>query len=471
MKNVFKSILLFVTISLISSCVKEDYGIILPTDCVSPGLTANKTVANIYSVAINPLTPALPAPQIPNTPTYLANDIIEGYMISSDEGGNFYQSMYFQPLDGSKGFNVSAEVKNIYNKIEPGRKVFIKLKGLGFANPTSFGVGLILGAPPTDKYAVDRIQSYNVEQVIFPTCDVVNEDDIVHKVSLANVTNDIYLNTLVEIDNVQFTDLTAGGTYDADITNTFDDNTYITDNVNELALRTSRYATFAGYKTPKGNGKIRGVLTKYNSGYQIVIRTTRDVSMNNPRIISPSNPLGGTNLSFLGALNETFTSYAVDNTVFPEYINDKTIGNKYWKLKQYPAGTGNKYIEMSSFAGSGNPGTIAKSYFMVPVDFGLANSFTFKKEARYYYGDVLKVYYVKQQDFVRGFLNSGVFTDITSNFNITYPSTTNTSQNAFDSAGTYNIPSDLTGNGYFVFEYSGGGTVTTTMQIDDIVIQ
>jgi len=59
------------------------------------------------------------------------------------------------------------------------------------------------------------------------------------------------------------------------------------------------------------------------------------------------------------------------------------------------------------------------------------------------------------------------FVDITSSFNIKYPATSN---NSFSSAGTYVIPKDVTGTGFFVFEYSGGGTVTTTIQIDDILI-
>jgi len=467
MKNRIKLVVIASLTLMLTSCVKEHYDAPGITDCVNPGLVKTKEVAAIYPLGINPSgTPA-------NSPTYTADDIIEGYVISSDEGGNFYQSMYVQPTDGSKGFNISAEVKNIYTSIEPGRKVFLKLKGLGYANPTSFGIGLIFGAPPTDKYAVDRIPALNVNKFLIPSCDVISEDAIVHKnLTIAQLTNsnNMYLNTLVEINNVQFNDATAGGTYDTDRTDAFDSNTYITDGTNELAIRTSRYANFAGFNTPTGSGKIIGVLTKYGTGFQLILRTERDVKMGNPRIVSASHPLGGTNIVFGGSLLEDFTSYNVGDKTFPKYINDQTVGNRYWAVKQYPASTGNKYIEMSSYAGATTPGVVAKSYFMVPADFTAANTFTFKTEARYYYGPVLKVYYVKSQDFNNGFLNTSVFTDITSNFNIQYPAANNTSLNSFSSAGVYTIPSTLTGNGYFVFEYSGGGTVTTTMQIDDITI-
>jgi len=467
MKNKIKLVLITsLTIGLMSSCVKEEFAAPVSAGCVNPGLVKTKEVADIYPLGINPSgTPA-------DSPTYTDDDIIEGYVISSDEGGNFYQSMYIQPTDGSKGFNLSAEVKNIYNRIPPGRKVFLKLKGLGFANPTSFGIGLIFGDPPTDKYAVDRLAALRVNDHLIPSCDIVSEDAIVHKnLTIAQLTTGTtYLNTLVEIDNVQFNDATAGLTYDTNRADAFDSNTYITDGSKELAIRTSRYANFAGFNTPKGNGKVRGVLTKYGTGFQIILRTERDVKMDNPRVLSPSNPLGGTDLVFGGALTEDFSSYSVGDKVFPEYINDQTVGNRNWAIKQFPTGTGNKYIEMSSYAGASAPGVVAKSYFMVPADFTAASTFSFKKEARFYFGPVLKVYYVKSSDFTNGFLNASLFTDITSSFNITYPASNNTSENSFTSSGVYNIPSDLTGNGFFVFEYSGGGTVTTTMQIDDITI-
>ena len=76
---------------------------------------------------------------------------------------------------------------------------------------------------------------------------------------------------------------------------------------------------------------------------------------------------------------------------------------------------------------------------------------------------------MKEENFTTGHLDPSVFTDITSSFTISYPAT-GSSESSFNSSGVYSIPADLTGNGYFVFEYSGGGTVTTTMQIDDITI-
>ena len=467
MKRILKLTIIVSAIGLLSSCVSEYYKAPAPTECVKPNLTANKTVADIYAIAINPI--GLP---IPNTPTYTTTggivDYIEGYVISSDEGGNFFKSMYVQPLDKSKGFNISLDLYNNYaGKYQPGSKVFVKLNGLAYGNPTSFAQGLTFGAPPTDKFVVDRLSDSVAESYLIPSCDAVSEDLLVNKITIAQArSSDAYVNTLVEFTDVQFKDTSVGGVF---ASQTSDTNTTISDGANDFVIRTSKFSKFGGSIVPKGNGTIRGVLTKYNSTYQIVLRTLRDLKLTKPRIVSPSSPLGGTTLVYSGILNEPFTSFAVGDNSFASYITDKITGTKYWTVKQYPANTGNKYIELSTFAGNGNPATPTRSYFMVPVNFDAANTFSFKKEVRYNKGACLKVYYMKLSDYVSGFLNPDYFVDITSSFNITYPAI-DASQNSFDSAGTYNIDAALTGNGFFIFEYTGTTTITTTMQIDDIVI-
>ena len=479
MKNTTSKLLMLgLAIGLLSGCVSETYKAPEP-ECIGSKLTKTKEVADLYAIAINPTG----TPQ--NTPTYgLPNatpDYIEGYIISSDEGGNFYQNLYVSPKNdvtkkSEKGFNVSVDIKFAYaNQFAPGTKVYLKLNGLAFGNPTTFNNGLTFGAPPTDKFPVDRLKNY--ETNLFPSCEKIDEDAFVIKeLTIADLTaNDNYLNTLVEIKDAQFDDVTAGGTYDFNRTNGFDDNTYIKDSYTastapKLAVRTSRFANFAGFNTPTKNGTIRGVLTKYVSPtgtfYQLVLRTLRDVKMNKPRVLPPSNPIGGTNLIFDGSLTENFTSFSAGNNSFNDYINDRILGNKYWKVNSYG---GNNYIEMSAYGGAGNPGIPSTAYFMVPVDFTAASTLSFKKEARYNYGPCLKVYYLKFTDYVPGLLKPDLFTDITSSFTLTYPAI-GASENAFTNAGTYNIDSSLTGNGFFIFEYTGTTTVTTTMQLDDIVI-
>jgi hypothetical protein len=434
-------------------------------------LTKTKEVANLYASApTNGTTVAYPAPAKDPVTGKEIFDYIEAYVISSDEGGNFYKSMYFQPTDGSKGFNLSGDIVNAYTqKFQPGKKVYLKLNGLSYANPTGYGRGLIFGAAPTEQYAVDRLSSLDFNKYLIPSCDAVSEDAIVRKITLSQAFSDTYLNTLVEIDNVQFTDEAAGGTYDSNLTDAYDSSIFVTNGTSNLTIRTSRFANFAGSKVPTGKGKIRGVLTRYSSTYQIIMRTERDANMPNPRVDYTPALVGTNSTVFPATVNETFESYtsSPQQSNFPNYINDAGVGSRYWAVTTFG---GNKYIQMTSFGSGGANNT----YLFVPANMTAASNFSFKSNMGYWNGAVLKVYYVLATDYTPGGkIDTSKMTNITSSFTI--PTTpTSGYGTTFTSSGNYAIPATVTGNGYFVFEYAGNASttpaVTTTLQLDSILI-
>jgi Family of unknown function (DUF5689) len=388
-------------------------------------------------------------------------EYLEAIVISSDEGGNFYKSMYLQPVDGSKGFNLSIDIVNSYTKdLQPGKRVFLKINGLAFANPTSFARGLIFGAPPTAQYAVDRIPGSAYNDILSPTCEIVNEDDIVHKITLAQALSDTYLNTLVEIQDVQFkSDCATYSKIDFDTTLKITSN-----NTQTLDVRTSHFANFAGQQVPSGRGTIRGVLTKYssNSGYQLILRTERDVKMTGDRVVAATPAKGGTAIVYSGSFTDNLESYATTTTgtVIPKYINDVTVGTRYWDIATF---SNNKYLQNSAY----NSGCL-KAYFVIPVDMTAANSFSFKSKDGYYDGQPLKVYY--STTYVPGGeITPDMLVDITANFTLASGDTTGYAS-TFTNSGAFQIPAELTGNGYFIFEYDGTNGTTTTMQLDDIVV-
>ena len=470
MKN--KIINLFIITSMIglfSSCTEKDhYDAPVAEECVNPGLTKTKEVADLWASAPTGASPGATVVyhnySIPGDPTSPEiPDYIEGYVISSDEGGNFFKSMYIQPTDGSRGFNLSVDAYNLYTThFQPGKKVFLKLNGLAYANPPTYARGLVFGAPPTDIYAVDRLAIGKLSEHLIPSCDVVSEDTFVKHLTLAQALNDSYLNTLVEIDGVQFkTDCATYSKKD------FDTSLKIwTGSGSTLDVRTSRYANFAGTAVPSGNGKIRGVLSKYNTGYQIILRTERDVKFTGARIATPPPPaIGGTSLTYSGSFTENFESYTATTAgaALPKYINAVTVGSKYWDVGSY---SNNEYIKTSAF----NNGC-TKNYFIVPVDFTAANGFSFTTLDGYNDGVPLKVYY--STDFnPANSIDLATLVDITSKFTIAdgRPTTSAGYASDFTPSGNYAIPSSLTGNGYFIFEYDGTTGKTTTMEIDDITV-
>jgi hypothetical protein len=464
MKNILLKSLLILTVSLgtLSSCVNSDDYSTPESTLTTTELTSTTTVAAVNAAANLAASTANPIIE------YTTDDIIEGYVTSNDEAGTFYKSISFQtiPTDGTApiGFSIPINVTTLYGKgFTPGRKVFIKLKGLY--------VGKIFGSLQIGSLyegTIGRVSEFEWKNHLFPSATKVAEDTFVRTLTLANAYTDANQNTLVELDLVQFADGSINRTYyDVDSGGGATNHLLIaTTGGPQNIIRFSSFAPFTGKQVPSGSGKIRGVLSKYNTDFQFVVRYESDIKLTNPRVdVFP--PIVGNATTFSSTLNEPFIGYSNNQTNFPKYINDAFVGSRYWQLRSFGS---NSYIEQSAFNGSGNPGLDLKTYFFVPVDFSAANTFTFKEAMRFNAGNALKVYYVTSADYAPGSVaDIKKFTNITSSFNITYPAL-GASENTINSAGVYAIPTTLTGTGYFVFEYTGSATVTTTVQIDDIVI-
>ncbi|NHN25496.1 hypothetical protein FIA58_007385 [Flavobacterium jejuense] len=434
-----KVILVTAIFTTLSSCVTGD-------DYNSPDLTG-ECVTMTDDIAIEDITTTANSnPQLWNSTN---GSILEAFVTSSDEGGNFYKSISMVAYDDNQnefGFSIPVDQYNLFNEFEPGRKIYIKMDNLYY----EIYNGLVVGSSYNGSVGRIAIEEYN--KVLLHGCEKINEENLVHHISITDALNDSYLNKLIEFENVQFANSAVGKTYyDSNNTAGTGTNHNIIDaDGNSIIVRTSEYANFAGEKVPEGNGKIRGVLTKFGSTYQFLIRTLYDVKLNNPRA----------DYTFLNSVNEPFESYGNNASSFTKYFNLATAGTYLWQVKTF---SNNKYIQMSAY----NSGGSNRALFIVPVNFDNISNLSFKTKDGYNNGSALKVYYSLNFDPQNP--SNGTLTDITSNFSIATGSTSGYAAN-FTNSGTYNF-TGTSGYGYVIFEYVGSATgVTTTMQIDDIVL-
>lgn len=424
-------------------------------ECIT--ITATKAVADIT-------TAATAAAQ-----QYTDDDVIEAYITGSDEGGNIFKNVHLVNTDNTIGFSIPVDAYNTYTKFEPGRKVYVNLKDKYFAKANGATVigSLYNNVTPLDPSddAVGRISLVEYENVIKRGCEKVDENTLVKHLTVAQAKNDQYLNMLIELDGVQLSDVSVGKNYfDASINNLGSATNHQLGDITgqNIILRASRYATFAANKIPSGSGKVRGILTKFGSDYQFMIRTLNDVMLDQPRF-DANPPIVGNNITY-GLYNENFESYAANNRIFPKAVNDPAIGSRFWEVKSF---SNNKYIQMTSFGGAAEAN---RTLFIVPVDMTLANTLQFQTKAGYDNGAVLKVYYTTNYT-PGGNINDATLINITSSFNIP-AGPANAYATVFTNSGVYNIPAAVTGNGFFVFEYVGNGSdgPTSTMQIDNIIV-
>lgn len=294
--------------------------------CTQPDFEVNKTVEKVYELSS------------PTAKQYSYNDIIEAYVVSSDEGGNFFKAISFQTKASEKkpaiGFSVPVDASNTYIDYRVGNKVYVKLKNQ--FTDLYYG-GLRIG----DLYVsnagdptIGRISQNEIKNILNASCTIIDENELVESLSIEEALNDSKLNTLIELNNVEFTEDALGRHYFEESNNVGGSTNWnLRDNTgNQLIFRTSSYAKFADHFIPDGSGKVRGILTKFGSDYQFMVRFESDIVMGGKR-----------NTPFF---SEDFQSVKNNvNFVLPGWSNIVEKAAKLWKSMVY---SGNGYAEFNT---------------------------------------------------------------------------------------------------------------------------
>lgn len=459
MKNI-KLVLTTALLTTLFSCVNgDDYGTPdLSGECEQ--LTANLLVSDVLSSANASL-------QMYENVDENVEDIIEAYVTSSDEGGNFYKSISLVSVDGSQGFTIPVDAYNLYTKFEPGRKVFIYMDSLYYtfdSQIASTEIGALYNNNTIDNPnddAVGRLSGVMYENIIKRSCTKVDEEDImVQNMSINDITADnTYMHKLIELDNVQFTDGSVGGKYyddsypDLNFSNPVypsniggATNHQITDiNGNTIIVRVSEYATFAGDAIPSGSGKIRGVLTYYQTSsgepFQFMIRTLNDVQLDNPRIV----PL----------FEETF------DTGWANWTKYSVVGAQVWTLGTDGYGNPGNYARMSGYSGGNQTND---DWLISPaIDLSSVASATLTFDtAKNYTGNALEIFLSNDYD--------GSSAPSTATWTPVSAPLSTGSWN-WVSSGDIDLASYIGGNVYVAFRYTSTTSASSTWEVDNVKVQ
>lgn len=324
MKNILLKSFLAIPLLFLFACSKE---VEIPKlECTQPNLAVNQTTEKVKD-----LSGSVPK-------QYSFDDVIEGYVTSTDEGGNFFKTIYLQTMATDRkpaiGFNIPVDVTNTYVDFRIGNKVYIKLKNQYTA--LYYG-GLQIGSlyvNNSGEATIGRISQNDYKNVLNGSCTLVDENQLVESVSVEEALSDTKLNTLVELKDVQFTEAAIGRHYFEESSNIGGaTNWNLTDKTgNQIIFRTSSFANFASGSVPPGSGKVRGILTKFGSDYQLMARYESDLVMDGKRSV----PL----------FYEDFQSVKNNvNFALPGWSNIVEKATKLWKSMLY---SGNGYAEFNT---------------------------------------------------------------------------------------------------------------------------
>lgn len=262
------SVLLFY---ILSACVKDDDYNIPNVEFEEPDITTNTTISIVKSMHSYDLVDFNEA----------SNDgelILSGYVVSNDEAGNFYKTIIIQdaPENPTAAIQIDIDVSSLFGEYKPGRKVYVKLNGLGLDKLNGvLHIGAVSGT------TVGRILASEYKKHIIRSNEIVPIVPLV--ITPSQFQND-YINMLVQLNDMQLNDNEVGESY-ANPNNTYSVNRVLKncEDDSEAILRNSGYSDFKNQLFPTGNGSIVAVFSKYNSTFQLFVRDTDDVSFEEER--------------------------------------------------------------------------------------------------------------------------------------------------------------------------------------------
>ena len=210
------------------------------------------------------------------------DEVIHGWITSSDEEGNIYKQLYIS--DGTAGLTVSIDQSSIYTKYRIGQEVVIPMKGYFIGK---FNGLLCLGVPYW--YAAQGVwESNRMPMAMWEAMAEINGLPDVSKVDTTVIElSEIkgsdkgtllkYMSRLVRINGVTFTD---GGKPFSNADNSTDRE--IKDEAgNTIVVSNSNYASFRADILPEGTVDIVGQLSYTASkGFFLLLRDANDVILN-----------------------------------------------------------------------------------------------------------------------------------------------------------------------------------------------
>ena len=224
----------------------------------------------------------------------LLNDkdaIIKGTVISTDKYGNIYRSIYIQ--DETTGIEVKIGKTTLYNNYKLGQIVYIKPYRLSLGQ---YGGLLQLGYTSQDpRYETSYLDAdLIINNSVFAgemsktpvtIAEITSSADITadRMSTIVNIKGATYKSGSYRLNNITYPLTTWAKKIDPTIPG--DDSAYgeqiftLSDNT-EIVVRTSGYSRFADTEIPftaGERGDLIGILTSFNTTYQLILNNDEDV--------------------------------------------------------------------------------------------------------------------------------------------------------------------------------------------------
>ncbi len=392
------------------------------------------------------------------------NSVIEGYVISSDESGNFYKTLIVQDNfeNPTAGIEIMIDQKALFTKYDFGRKLYITLAGLSMSNENG---KYKLGYLSNNKLEV--IPSSLINSFILRSTETID----IHPVKLEiNDFSEDYIGTYIQLENIQFKKDETGRTFAGESYDAYSAERVIEQcsSLWNTILSTSTYADFKMNMISDKTGTINAVLTKdyYGKKYILQVNNLSEIKLNNTERCDPEYLNCNGNIE-----NNTNNIFYED---FDQMKNTSDLAKMGWSNINVNFGNGkfkkrskngNVYMQVSGY----NSAEDYMEVWLVTPKIDLSQStdevLTFQTRSTFETGTILTVW-------VSNNYNENIQNTIWQQLDVQISKGSKGSENkTFISSGKVSL-SCLQGEINIAFKYQGSDPdKTTTYDIDHVLIQ
>lgn len=204
---------------------------------------------------------------------------LKGFVTVNDLGGNVSQQIVLE--DGTGRIVIGITDNSIYAYLNPGQEILVNLKGLyigGYGKQPQIGYPSTGRNPATSSYGVTRIGRIPKE-MWYERFHAVSAPDASRVDTLdfdPDWSKDVYAGCIVRMKDVTLSGA-DGKRVLAPIAESDAGNSVNVTLSNGITLRTSTYADFSQMVMPTGKVTVYGLLSRYNSTWQIALRYQTDI--------------------------------------------------------------------------------------------------------------------------------------------------------------------------------------------------
>ena len=400
------------------------------------------------------------------------NVFMEGYVISSDQAGNFFEELVLQDAveNPATGIKVLIDVNPLFTTYQVGQRVYVRLDGLtaGYSN----GVP-VLGIQGNGS--IEKIAPARQDEVFLRDDDVF---DIVPTMVTTNadLTRDRLL-TLVQFPNVQFATADVGRSFAAEPDDQFDglrllqtcDDFFAA----PIRLETSTFSDFKANRLFDGSGSVTAILGRdfEDDNFVISVNSLSDFDFDsevrcNFDVVSCGTASGPGSNTILFEDFESENFGTAEPAGWTNYIQDGSVEFTVYDSFGTNASLG-RSVNIGSFR-SGDASSVA--WLITPqIDFDaqMGEVFSFDSSNSFSDGSTLQVLYSADWDGTEANIETATWEPLAD------ANVVSDSEFFGNWVSSGNVSLDcLSGAGYLAFKYEGSGEEETdgTYEIDNISV-